>query len=135
MKGNEYNELWTIIENAEESLVELLPEKFVEFVKSSMVPGAEPDSSLEMPEGQLAVSDAAKDLLGALYLTYWAEGAAERRSFVQELFEKDLAAAKEEARPMTEEEYQAFLKDFDDWNELFGPIPFWGESRGWQPER
>ena len=36
---------------------------------------------------------------------------------------------------MTEEEYQAFLRDFDDWNDLFGPIPFWAESRGWQPER
>ena len=135
MKGNEYNDLWTVISNAETSLYDRLPEKFLEFVKSAMVPGAEPDGSLKASGDEPVIPDAAKELLAALYLTYWAESAAQRRSFAQQLHEKELAYAKEEPRPMTEEEYQAFLRDFDDWNDLFGPIPFWAESRGWQPER
>ncbi|MBQ3578635.1 MAG: hypothetical protein IJK59_08740 [Firmicutes bacterium] len=135
MKGNEYNDLWAVINNAEGSLVERLPERFLEFVKDSMVPGAEPDSGLTISGGEPVVPDAAKDLLAALYLTYWAESAGERRSFAEHLHANELAYAKEEPRPMTEEEYQAFLKDFDDWNDLFGPIPFWAQSRGWQPER
>jgi len=135
MKGNEYNDLWAVINNAEGSLVERLPERFLEFVKSSMVPGAEPDSGLTISGGEPEVPDAAKDLLATLYLTYWAESAGERRSFAEHLHANELAYAKEEPRPMTEEEYQAFLQDFDDWNDLFGPIPFWAQSRGWQPER
>ena len=135
MKGNEYNDLWAVINNAEGSLVERLPERFLEFVKDSMVPGAEPDSGLTISGGEPVVPDAAKDLLAALYLTYWAESAGERRSFAEHLHANELACAKEEPRPITEEEYQAFLQDFDDWNDLFGPIPFWAHSRGWQPER
>lgn len=135
MKGNEYNALWAILNNAEESLLSRLPEKFLEFVKSAMAPDAEPDSRLQMSGEEPVNPNAAKELLASLYLTYLAENAAQRRNFAQQLHANELAYAKAEPRPMTEEEYQAFLKDFDDWNELFGPIPFWAESRGWQPER
>jgi hypothetical protein len=33
------------------------------------------------------------------------------------------------------EDYQNLLEVFDEWEEMFGPIPFWAESRGWQPWR
>ncbi len=135
MKGNEYNDLWVVISNLEASLYDRLPEKFLDYAKSSMVPDAEPADAMEASSAEPVESGAANELLASLYLTYWAESAAQRRQFAQQLHENELALAKEEPRPMTEEEYQSFLKDFDDWNELFGPIPFWAESRGWQPER
>ena len=105
MKGNEYNALWAILNNAEESLLSRLPEKFLEFVKNTMVSGVEPDGSLKASGDEPVIPDAAKELLAALSLTYWAESAAQRRSFAQQLHEKELAYAKKEPRPMTEEEY------------------------------
>ena len=76
MKGNEYNDLWTVISKAETSLYDRLPEKFLEFVKGAMVPGAEPDGSLKASGDEPVIPDAAKELLAALSLTYWASAAA-----------------------------------------------------------
>lgn len=70
IKGNEYNDLWTVISKAETSLYDRLPEKFLEFVKSAMVPGAEPDDGLKASGDEPVIPDAAKELLAALSLTY-----------------------------------------------------------------
>ena len=135
MKGNKFNDLWVIINNVSASLYDRLPGSFLEFVKSSMVPDGESAVSSEMPLEEQDIPDSTRNLLASLYLTYWAEDKWKRRQFAEQLYSNELADTKEEPRPMTEDEYQAFLKDFDDWNELFGPIPFWPESRGWQPEK
>ena len=135
MQGNKYNDLWVIIQNVSASLYDRLPGTFLEFVKSSMVPDGESAVSSEMPLEEQDIPDSTRNLLASLYLTYWAEDKWKRRQFAEQLYSNELADTKKEPRPMTEDEYQAFLKDFDDWNELFGPIPFWPESRGWQPEK
>ncbi len=41
MNGNEYNDLLAVINNAEASLSERLPKRFLEFVKGAMVPGGD----------------------------------------------------------------------------------------------
>lgn len=82
MKGNEYNEVWAVISNSDDSLRKRLPGRFAEFIKSSMIPDAEQDISLRISGDHPVISDAAKEILTALYLTYWAEDKWQRRSLV-----------------------------------------------------
>lgn len=84
MKGNEYNEVWAVISNSDDSLRKRLPGRFAEFVKNSLIPDAEQDISLRISGDHPVISDAAKEILTALYLTYWAEDKWQRRSLVRE---------------------------------------------------
>ena len=49
MKGNEYNDLWVILNNLPDVANNAIPEKYMAFVKSSMLPDAEPSISTKKP--------------------------------------------------------------------------------------
>ena len=134
MKNNAYNDLLVIINNVKSSLYQLLPEKYVEFVKSCAAPDGQSDIRRDVPLEEQKLSEETRNHLAALYLTYWSEGPLCRREFAEKLYKNELAYGGKESRSMTEEEYQAFLEPFDDWNEMFGLIPYGAQSRGWQPE-
>ena len=114
-------------------MYELLPEKYLEFVKSCAASDGQSDIQPSVPLEEQELSDETKNNLAALYITYWSEGPLSRREFAEKLHKNELAYTGKEAATMTEIEYQAFLEQFDDWNDMFGLIPFWAESRGWQP--
>ena len=128
MSRNQYNELYDILKNLSSYEVSKLPEKYIEFVKTQMDPSAEP-VSVDMEK----LSPETKNLLGALTLTYWAGGTSGRRELAETMHKNQLAYEGKPDIAMTEEEYQDFLSVFDDWNERFGPIPYWTESRKWIP--
>ena len=132
-KGKEYNDLWVILQNMSRYQTEMIPDKYMEFVRDSMVESYESDIDPEIPLEEQVLSEKTKSLLASLYVTYWAEGESSRREFCEKLFRNEQAASGKEPVPMTEEDYQDFLKVFDDWNEMFGMIPFWAQSRKWQP--
>ena len=134
MKNNAYNDLLVIINNIKSSLYQLLPEKYVEFVKSCAAPDGRSDVKRNVPLEEQKLSEETRNHLAALYLTYWSEGPLSRREFAEKLYKNELAYGGKESRHMTEEEYQVFLEPFDDWNEMFGLIPYWAQSRGWQPK-
>ena len=98
-----------------------------------MVPGAvstiNPSVELEKQE----LSEKTKSLLATLALTYWAESANDRWELASKLHANELKYQEKPEAAMTQEEYQDLLSAFDDWNELFGPIPFWAVSRRWYP--
>ena len=134
MTGNEYNDIDVILENLPEKDRNKIPVKYREFIKSAMVPGGTSSIRTDVPLEEQQLSDETKDLLAVLYLTYWAEGPKGRREYAELLFDNEQEYQGQEPSPMTEDDYQEFLESFDEWNELFGPIPFWAESRNWVPQ-
>ena len=134
-QSQEYNDLWTIIENMPARDARKLPEKYLNFVKSAMLPGAKPRVRTDVPLEEQRLAPEVKNLLASLYLTYWAESASSRREFAETLHKNELAYQHRPQGPMTDEEYQDLLGAFDDWHFWFGRIPFWAESRGWCPKR
>ena len=133
MSKNAYNDLWAILQQMISVVVNKLPPAYIEFVKSAMDPSERSDIDLSIPLDQQDIAADTKALLGSLNLTYWARGREERRSLAETMHRNEQIYQGKEPSVMTEEEYQEFLSCFDEWNELFGPIPFWAESRGWQP--
>ncbi len=129
MVTNEFNDLWIIIQNMDKAQAALLPEKFIEFVKCSIDPAAEASVDPSVPLEEQQLSEETRSLLSSLLLTYWSEGADDRRQYAEKLHRNEQIYAGEEPTTMTEEEYQELLSFFDDWDEFFGPIPFWAESR------
>ena len=134
MGRKEFNELWKILNNMQNYDVSLIPERFMEFVRSSMIPDKEADIDLSVPLEDQDLSEETVNILASLLLTYLAESPGDRREYAETLNRNEDVSREEVPSPMTEEEYQKLLGIFDEWNEMFGPIPFWGESRGWQPE-
>ena len=133
MKGNEYNDLWVILNNLPEEARKAVPDRYMAFVKTSMVPDAGSEVNTEKPIEEQTLSGELRGLLACLTLTYWAKDPADRREFAETLNSNELSyQGKPDAR-LTDEGYQQFLGVFDDWNDMFGPIPFWAESRGWEP--
>ncbi len=134
MRGNEYNDLWLIMNDLKHINKKLLPENYINFVISMMVPDAEANLDRDIPISEQQISPELRDLLATLTVTYLARNAYDRRDFVNTLHKNELKNNGLPEKEMTEEEYQDFLSVFDEWNDLFGPIPFWAKSRGWQPE-
>lgn len=134
-QAQEYNDLWTIIENMPPREAGMLPEKFLNFVEAAMLPGAKPRVRTDLPLEEQQLPGEVKNLLASVYLTYWAKSASDRREFADGLHRSELRFRGEPSRPMTDEEYQDLLGAFDDWHFWFGRIPFWAESRGWCPKR
>ena len=89
MEAMKFNDLWTILQNMDDSLTELLPERFLDFVKNSMVPGAVSVIDTETPLEDQELPSETQDLLAALYLTYWTENAQARREFAETLFHNE----------------------------------------------
>ena len=134
MKDIKYNDLWAILENMPKHEAQRLPQKYRDFVKASMLEDATSSIRTDIPLEQQTISDKTQSLLSFLYLTYWASSAQDRRDFAELLMKNEQAYQGEPITAMTEETYQEFLLDFDDFNEIFGPMPFWAESRHWYPE-
>lgn len=130
MKGKEYNDLWVIFENLSKLELDRIPEKYQEFVRENMVPGVKSDIDPTVPIEEQILSQKTKDLLACLVLTYWAESVEDRRITAESIHRNELAYQGKDPAPMTEDEYQDLLSAFDYWNEVFGPIPYWAESRG-----
>jgi hypothetical protein len=126
----EYNDLWMILQHMDKAKVDLLPERYLAFVEKAMVPGWKTDIDPDIPIDHQPISSKTRDVLACLNLTYWARSPQERREFAEGLNANERAYAAKEPGPMTEAEYQDLLEVFDDWNDMFGPIPFWSESRG-----
>jgi len=135
MKGNEYNDLWVILENLPEDATNAIPEKYRAFVRESMIKDGGSEVDTDKPLEEQTLSSEVRGLLACLTLTYWAKDADDRYSFAEVMHKNDLIFEGRPDAPMTEEEYQRLLEAFDEWNEIFGPIPFWAESRRWQPKR
>ena len=133
MKGNEYNDLWVILNNLPEVAKKAIPEKYMAFVKSSMLPDAESGISTETPIEEQTLSSELRGHLACLNLTYWAKDDDDRYEFAEIMHKNELAYQGKPEAEMTEADYQGLLEVFDEWNEMFGPIPFWAESRRWQP--
>ena len=133
MKGNEYNDLWVILNNLPEVAKNAIPEKYMAFVKSSMLPDAESGISTETPIEEQTLSSELRGHLACLNLTYWAKDDDDRYEFAEIMHKNELAYQGKPEAEMTEADYQGLLEVFDEWNEMFGPIPFWAESRRWQP--
>ena len=133
MKGNEYNDLWVILNNLPEVAKNAIPEKYMAFVKSSMLPDAESGISTETPIEEQTLSSELRGHLACLNLTYWAKDDDDRYEFAEIMHKNELAYQGKPETEMTEADYQGLLEVFDEWNEMFGPIPFWAESRRWQP--
>ena len=133
MQAMEYNDLWAILNRLDESEVNKLPEAYRDFIRECMVPDAESgiDPGISLYDQEL--SDKTKDLLASLSLTYWSKDTLERYELAKVLHENELKYQGKPVVPMTEEEYQNLLQVFDDWNDWFGPIPFWAASRRWEP--
>ena len=133
MKGNEYNDLWKIISNMPESAVSSIPEKYLAFVKSAMVPDGDSIIRDDIPLEEQVLTEELRGLLACLNLTYWATDAEDRYELACTLHRNEMMYQGKDEAELTSEELQSFLSNFDDWNDLFGPIPFWAESRGWKP--
>ena len=133
MKGNEYNDLWVILNNLPDVAKNAIPEKYMAFVKSSMLPDAESGISTETPIEEQTLSSELRGHLACLNLTYWAKDDDDRYEFAEVMHKNELAYQGKPEADITEKEYQGLLEVFDEWNEMFGPIPFWAESRRWQP--
>ena len=133
MKGNEYNDLWVILNNLPDVANNAIPEKYMAFVTSSMLPDAEPSISTEKPIEEQTLSSELRGHLACLNLTYWAKDDDDRYEFAEIMHKNELAYQGKPETEMTEADYQGLLEVFDEWNEMFGPIPFWAESRRWQP--
>lgn len=129
MKGIEYNDLWTILQNLPRRDTARLPQKYIDFVKSCMIPDAVSSVRTDVSLEEQTLSENTRDLLASLWLTYWADSPQERRRFAETLHENELRYQGKPAAPMTDEEYRELLGCFDYWNEVFGPIPDWVESR------
>ena len=137
MGSNAYNDLWVILDNMPESEAKRVPAAFREFVKTAMDPDVVSEVDVRAPLEEQALSAETRSLLASLSLTYWANGTSERRELAEKMYRNELAfqgLAEAEMTEMSEDDYQAVLASFDEWNELFGPIPFWPASRGWVPE-
>ncbi len=135
MQAKEYNDLWEILNNLPDVAKNAIPEKYMTFVKESMLPDAESDISTEKPIEEQTLSSEVRGQLACLNLTYWARDPHDRYEFAKILHKNELAYQGKPEADMTNDDYQDLLEAFDGWNELFGPIPFWAESRGWQPWR
>ena len=135
MQAKEYNDLWVILNNMPEEAKKVIPEKYMTFVKESMLPDAESDISTEKPIEEQTLSSEVRGQLACLNLTYWARNPHDRYEFAKILHKNEMAYQGKPDTDMTADDYQDLLEAFDGWNELFGPIPFWAESRGWQPWR
>jgi len=133
MQAKEYNDLWEILNNLPDVAKNAIPEKYMAFVKESMLPDAESDISTEKPIEEQTLSSEVRGQLACLNLTYWARDPHDRYEFAKILHKNELAYQGKPEADMTNDDYQDLLEAFDGWNELFGPIPFWAESRGWQP--
>ncbi|MBR4470211.1 MAG: hypothetical protein IKS54_02705 [Erysipelotrichaceae bacterium] len=131
MEKNKYNDLWEIIQYLPEKDRKRLPEKFLNHVKESMDPDTVSDIRNDIPLDEQELSKDTKALLATIFLTYWAKDTEDRYEYVNRLYQNE--TGKDEDMPG--EEYQNYLKRFDDWNELFGPIPFWAESRNFYPKK
>ena len=108
----------------------LIPDRFKKLVQDNMVPDYESKVSSYGRVDWSVVSQHARTIMVSLYVTYLAKGPSDRRKTSEGLFHNEHGADVE----MSEEDYQSFLESFDDWNVLFGAIPYWGESRGWCPQ-
>lgn len=133
MRGNEYNEVWTLLEYMGPSATDRLPEKVKEFIKDEMVPNGKTRIRAEDPFNERRVSRKAIVILAMLHVLYFVENDQERWELTEEFIGNQLIYDGKEAVPMTEEMYQKSLEEFDEWNE-FGLLPFWAESRRWQPK-
>lgn len=133
MQGMEFNDLWFIFEQLSEEEMAAIPKKFRDFVKECRIPGAVSEISPRIPLNRQPLSDETHTLLATVYLTYWARDPEDRRKVAEALHRNELKAQGKPVKPLTEKEYQAFLDNFEEWNERFGPIPFWAESRGRKP--
>ena len=133
MQAKEYNDLWEILNNLPDVAKNAIPEKYMAFVKESMLPGAESGISTEKPIEEQTLSSEVRGHLACLNLTYWSRDIEDRYEFAEVMHKNELAYQGKPEADMTEEEYQGLLEVFDEWNEMFGPIPFWAESRRWQP--
>ena len=133
MQAKEFNDLWVILNNLPDVAKNAIPEKYMAFVKSSMLPDAEPSISTEKPIELQTISSEVRGHLACLNLTYWARDTEDRYKFAEVMHKNELAYQGKPEADMTEEDYQGLLEVFDEWNEMFGPIPFWAESRRWQP--
>lgn len=130
MKANPYNDVWTILKYLPETEVQQLPEKLRDLIRESMDPEAVSEIRGDIPLDQQELSIETRKLLATLYLTYWAKDPKDRQDYVEKLHQNQAGET-----VMTEEDYQKYLEAFDEWNELFGPIPFWAQSRDWLPKR
>ncbi|MBQ4252890.1 MAG: hypothetical protein II704_07580 [Erysipelotrichaceae bacterium] len=134
MKNKEFNNLWVILENIDKSLLERLPEKLIAFIKDSMDPNEKSDIDATISLQEQKLSSDTKSLLAALNLTYWVNSDNDRWELADRLHRNEMQAQGKPLTEISEEEYQGLLASFDDWNQLFGPIPNWAQSRRWQPE-
>ena len=133
MKGNEYNELLVLIDHMDKESRSRIPQKFVEYLKERMIPGGETDIDPLHPFNADNASRKAVTLLAMITMLYLTENDKDRWEIADTFHHNQLEYEGKEIVPMTEEEYQDFLKEYDEWNESFGPIPFWSVSRRWQP--
>lgn len=125
-----YNDLWVLMNKLTTTQFRQIPEKFMDFVKDNMVRDYTSGIKLFGPVDWNLVSDETRNMLLMLFLTYLAMNPEERRNTADILFKNEYGKDAE----MNEEDYQDFIKTFDEWNTVFGLVPFWGESRGWCPE-
>ena len=100
-----------------------------------MVAGEKSNIDPEMAIEEQQLSDETRDLLSCLIITYWGQGPFSRRQYVEKMHQNELRYQGKEPAKMTEKEYQEFLETFDFWEDEFGPIPYWAESRHWYPEK
>lgn len=135
MKGNEYNDLWVILNNLPEEAMKAIPGKYMDFVKSAMIKDAESNIDTEKPLEEQTLSSEVRGHLACLNLTYWAKDPDDRYEFAEIMHKNELAYEGKTEPYLKGEDYQNLLEVFDEWEEMFGPIPFWAESRGWQPWR
>ena len=133
MKGNEYNELWTLLEYLDPSATQKIPEEVKDHIKAEMVPNGETGIDPSDPFNETRVSRKAILLLAMLHILYLVENDQQRWELIEDFNRNQLIYDGKEVVPMTEEEYQKSLEEFDHWNE-FGLLPFWAESRRWQPK-
>ena len=134
MHKKQFNDLIAILEGLPDKDVQRIPRKYREFAESSMIPGEKSDVDPTIPIEEQQLSEETRSLLASLSLTYWAESPEERRELAEKLHRNELKYQGKPEAPMTDEEYLDFLSYFDDWNEFFGPIPFWAESKNTKPK-
>ena len=125
-----FNDLWILMRKVTTSEYALIPDRFKKFVQDNMIPDYESKISPYGPVDWSLVTSNAGTFMISLYVTYLAKGPSDRRKTSEGLYHNEHGSEVE----MSEEDYQSFLESFDDWNVIFGAIPYWGESRGWCPE-
>ena len=134
MKSKEYNDIGVILENMDKNESDLIPEKYKEFVTQCMDPDYTSEIDPTLPLELQTLSEGTKDQLAVLMLTYWAKTPWDRRALAEELNRNEkIYRGEDPEEHMTDEEYQKFLETFDFMDETFGPIPYWAQSRNWQP--